>query len=137
MAHLPWASAVELVKGDLLDEVGDAFEGVDTECTRCTRWAPRRSSPPRIVVSPDGRGLLRLRAEMLLPGQAWLEFRIEPEGAGAVIHQRALFAPKGLLGRLYWWVLVPFHGPIFSATVRALARQAERGGPSEERPLAA
>lgn len=83
----------------------------------------------------DGRGLLRLRAEMIVPGQAWLEFRIEPDGAGAVLHQRALFAPKGVLGRAYWWALVPFHGFIFAAMVRVLAQRAEDGLPEDE-PLA-
>lgn len=85
--------------------------------------------------------LLRLRAEMRLPGDAWLEFRIEPRGdGGATLHQRALFTPRGLFGRLYWWVLVPFHGPIFSSMVAAIARDAESiqvgmragDGPGEE-----
>lgn len=70
--------------------------------------------------------LVRLRAEMRLPGQAWLEFRIEPgaEG-GSVLAQRALFAPRGLLGRLYWWSLLPFHGPIFTSMLATLAADAE------------
>jgi len=69
--------------------------------------------------------LLRLRAEMRLPGRAWLEFRIDGTEAGTRLCQRALFAPKGLLGRLYWWGLQPFHGPIFGKMVAALARDAE------------
>jgi uncharacterized protein YbjT (DUF2867 family) len=80
------------------------------------------------VRSPDqdGRGLLRLRAEMLVPGRAWLEFRIEPRrGAGSVLTQRALFAPKGLFGRLYWFAMAPFHPAIFRSMVVGLARQAE------------
>lgn len=86
-------------------------------------------------------GLLRLVAEMKLPGHAWLEFRIERTDPGAsVLHQRALYAPKGLLGRLYWWVLVPFHRVIFRALATTLARRAERsvtnsGGPTA-RPAA-
>lgn len=81
------------------------------------------------ALAPDR--LVRLRAEMRLPGDAWLEFRLEPDGPDrTVLHQRALFAPRGLIGRLYWWVLVPFHGPIFTSMVRSLARDAEAIQPS-------
>jgi uncharacterized protein YbjT (DUF2867 family) len=74
----------------------------------------------------EGPGLLRLFAEMRLPGRAWLEFRVVGDGDGSVLHQRAQFAPKGLLGRLYWWVLVPFHGMIFPTMATRLARRAEQ-----------
>jgi uncharacterized protein YbjT (DUF2867 family) len=70
-------------------------------------------------------GLLRLRAEMRLPGRAWLEWRITPAGDHVELRQRALFAPRGLLGRLYWWVLAPFHRPIFAGMVAALGHRAE------------
>jgi uncharacterized protein YbjT (DUF2867 family) len=70
--------------------------------------------------------LLRLRAEMKVPGEAWLEFRIRPSGAGSVLEQRARFHPRGLAGRLYWYVLVPFHRFIFPSMVRHLAKEAER-----------
>ena len=53
--------------------------------------------------------LLRLRAEMKLPGRAWLEWRITP----GQLEQRALYHPKGLWGRAYWYSLLPFHGVIF------------------------
>jgi uncharacterized protein YbjT (DUF2867 family) len=69
--------------------------------------------------------LLRLRAEMKLPGEAWLEFRIRPDGAGSILDQRARFHPRGLWGRLYWVALVPFHGLIFPRMARELARDAE------------
>ncbi len=86
----------------------------------------------RVEELADGE-LIRLRAEMKLPGRAWLEYRIEPgDDGGSVLHQRALFAPKGLFGRAYWWVLRPFHGPIFASMVLALAAEAvaiaEEGG---------
>jgi len=71
--------------------------------------------------------LLRLRAEMRLPGEAWLEFRIRPHGHGSLLEQRARFHPRGLLGRLYWWVMVPFHRAIFPRMARSIARSAERG----------
>lgn len=67
---------------------------------------------------------LRLRAEMKVPGQAWLEFWVRPADVrrsggerahGTVFRQRAVFFPKGLWGRLYWFSVLPFHGVIFSA----------------------
>lgn len=76
------------------------------------------------ALEPDR--LLRLRAEMKAPGAAWLEFRIEPDGAGSRLVQRARFHPRGLWGRLYWYVMVPFHGLIFPGMARGLAREAER-----------
>lgn len=82
------------------------------------------------VRAPDASdtGLLRLRAEMRVPGDAWLEFRIEPRGdGGSLLTQRALFAPRGLSGRLYWLAMLPFHPLIFTSMVKRLARQAEDG----------
>ena len=73
--------------------------------------------------------LLRLRAEMRLPGEAWLEFHVEPDPAGpgrTVLHQHALFLPRGLAGHLYWWSVLPFHGIVFEDMLRNLARAAER-----------
>jgi uncharacterized protein YbjT (DUF2867 family) len=70
-------------------------------------------------------GLLRLRAEMRLPGRAWLEFRVQPADAGhSRLLQRALFAPRGLLGRAYWWAMLPFHALIFGTMARRLAARA-------------
>jgi len=68
--------------------------------------------------------LLRLRAEMRLPGEAWLEWRIEPNDdgqPGCTLHQRALFHPRGLWGRLYWYSVLPFHALIFGRLCQALA----------------
>ena len=70
--------------------------------------------------------LLRLRAEMKVPGEAWLEFRIDEFEGGSRLIQRARFHPRGLSGRLYWMVLVPFHGLIFPRMARKLAREGER-----------
>jgi hypothetical protein len=71
--------------------------------------------------------LLRLRAEMRLPGKAWLQWEALPEDGGTRLVQTALFAPSGLLGTAYWYGLYPFHQFIFSAMVAALARRAEGG----------
>ncbi len=78
------------------------------------------------AVEPDR--LLRLRAEMKVPGRAWLEFRAEPrEGGGTLLSQTAYFAPKGLFGNLYWYGLYPLHALIFSGLIARIARRAETG----------
>lgn len=69
--------------------------------------------------------LLLLRAEMLVPGAAWLEWAMTPEGDGTRLVQTARFAPHGLAGALYWYALYPVHKPIFSALVKAIAERAE------------
>jgi hypothetical protein len=70
--------------------------------------------------------LVRLRAEMKLPGLAWLEFQVDPgEAGGSVLTQRATFFPHGLGGRLYWLAVMPFHGIVFEGMARGLARKAE------------
>jgi uncharacterized protein YbjT (DUF2867 family) len=72
---------------------------------------------------------LRLRAEMKVPGRAWLEFRATPLGAGrTLLSQTASFAPKGLSGWLYWYALYPAHRVIFSGFIDAIGRRAERLG---------
>jgi len=70
--------------------------------------------------------LLRLRAEMKVPGRAWLQFETGPGPAGkTILVQTAYFAPKGLLGLAYWYGLYPVHAAIFSGTIRALAKQVD------------
>ena len=79
----------------------------------------------RVEAVVPGR-LLRLRAEMKVPGRAWLQFEAVPEEDGASrLLQTAYFAPKGLLGLLYWWVLYPIHQAIFSGLIREVAKRAE------------
>ncbi|MFF3916312.1 SDR family oxidoreductase [Streptomyces sp. NPDC001852] len=71
--------------------------------------------------------LLRLRAEMRLPGLAWLEMRVDGNGGGPVRYrQRALFHPRGLLGHLYWWSVSPFHAVVFGGMARNIVRAAAR-----------
>ncbi len=71
--------------------------------------------------------LLRLRAEMKVPGRAWLEFEAEEQTGGTtLLRQTASFAPKGLSGLLYWYVLYPIHRAIFAGMLAALARRAEQ-----------
>jgi hypothetical protein len=70
--------------------------------------------------------LLRLRAEMKVPGRAWLEFEVEAWGdRRSLLSQTALFAPKGLFGWLYWYSLYPVHAVMFSSLIRRLAQAAE------------
>ncbi|WP_091531640.1 SDR family oxidoreductase [Microlunatus soli] len=73
--------------------------------------------------------LLRLRAEMKLPGLAWLELIIETDDAGRTFfRQRALYHPYGLLGHLYWLAVTPFHGVVFGGMQRNIARSTPAGG---------
>ncbi|UXY23711.1 SDR family oxidoreductase [Streptomyces cynarae] len=82
--------------------------------------------------------LLRLRAEMRLPGLAWLELYVEQDENGRTRYrQRALFHPHGLLGHAYWWGVSPFHALVFGGMARNIARAAARAprtGPAEPRP---
>jgi uncharacterized protein YbjT (DUF2867 family) len=68
--------------------------------------------------------MLRLRAEMRLPGLAWLELSVDAQSGGTLYRQRALFHPRGLAGQLYWWSIKPLHGLVFGAMARNLARSA-------------
>ncbi len=70
--------------------------------------------------------LLRLRAEMKMPGKAWLEFRVEPRAdGGSVLHQRAVFWPRGLAGHSYWWAVAPFHAFVFPPMAKRIVEQAQ------------
>jgi len=77
------------------------------------------------TVEPDR--LLRLVAEMRLPGRAWLQFEVEPTDTGSVIHQTAIFDPWGLFGQVYWYALWPMHQYVFGGMLRALGREAVGG----------
>lgn len=73
---------------------------------------------------PDRR--LRLSSDWKLPGRAWLEFEVAPvdEGRKSRIRQTATFDPRGLLGRAYWFALVPVHSLLFRGLLRRIARRA-------------
>lgn len=86
-------------------------------------WRVERYEPPQS---------LRLRAEMKLPGRAWLEFEVIPSGRGSTIRQTAVFDPLGLGGLLYWYGIYPLHQWVFSGMLRNLARAAEREERSAE-----
>jgi len=68
----------------------------------------------RVIYADRDDGRLLLYAEMKLPGEAWLEFRIQ----SGILIQTATFRPRGLTGRLYWYAALPFHGFIFNGMLR-------------------
>jgi len=73
--------------------------------------------------------LLRLRAEMRLPGYAWLQFEVVTDKAGtSALRQTAFFDPRGILGYLYWYAVLPFHELIFGNMARRIAQEAEAIG---------
>lgn len=104
------------------------------------RWVDNRIQPIAISdvlhylvgSATMGRGgrMLRLRAEMRLPGLAWLELTIVPGDRSdrCSLHQVALVRTHGLAGQVYWWLVTPFHGIVFGAMQRGMRTQAERLG---------
>jgi uncharacterized protein YbjT (DUF2867 family) len=98
--------------------VGDALDFWRVEDVRAPTDQPA-------VGGEGGAGILRLRAEMRLPGRAWLEWRMAHGAKGGThVTQRALFAPKGLFGRAYWYAMLPFHTFIFRSMLESLAADA-------------
>ncbi|WP_329585804.1 SDR family oxidoreductase [Kitasatospora sp. NBC_01250] len=82
----------------------------------------------RVEEIEPGR-LLRLRAEMRLPGLAWLELSVRADGrGGACYRQRALFQPHGLAGHAYWWAVAPFHATVFGGMARNITERALAAG---------
>jgi len=86
----------------------------------------------RVEALEPGR-MLRLRAEMRVPGLAWLELRASPDGerGGSRYDQRAVYFPRGLAGRLYWLAVLPFHGFIFAGMARRITATAEATADAE------
>jgi len=68
---------------------------------------------------PDRK--LTLAAEMKVPGRAWLDFEVEPNGTGSTIRQTAIFDPAGLSGLLYWYLSMPIHQVVFAGMLRSIA----------------
>ena len=81
----------------------------------------------RVEAIEPGR-LLRLRAEMKVPGSAWLQFEVKSQDHDKkpLLAQTAFFAPKGLLGLIYWYGLYPMHALIFRGMIQRLAARAEQ-----------
>jgi hypothetical protein len=88
----------------------------------------------RVEAYEEGRRL-RLRAEMKLPGRAWLEFEVKSAAQGSLIQQTAVFDPSGLSGLLYWYGIYPLHALVFRGLLAGIAGAARRS--ASRRPAAA
>ncbi len=64
--------------------------------------------------------LLRLEAEMKMPGKGWLQYELRPFGKDTLVRQTATFDPKGVLGRAYWYLVLPFHHFVFNGTLKGI-----------------
>lgn len=93
-------------------DVGDALDF----------WRVEEVQPPHV---------LRLAAEMRLPGRAWQEFEVSESEGGARIRQTATFDPVGLAGLAYWYALYPLHRLVFAGMLKGIARAAERHAKEE------
>lgn len=80
-------------------------------------WRVESVEPPR---------LLRLVAEMHMPGRGWLQYELAPEGDGTCVRQTAVFDALGVLGRLYWYAVLPFHHYVFNGTLAGIDRECRR-----------
>ena len=86
------------------------------------------------VENLDVDRMLVLHAEMRLPGEAWLEWSMEPVHAGTLVVQTARFRPRGLLGRLYWYAVAPFHRLVFPGLLNGIALDALATTRGEQSP---
>ncbi|UCD42533.1 MAG: SDR family oxidoreductase [Chloroflexota bacterium] len=86
------------------------------------------------VESIENPKMLRLRAEMKVPGDAWLQFEVLPQGhKKSLLAQTAFFAPKGLAGLLYWYLLYPIHSLVFSGMINKLGERSLMGFELDQR----
>jgi hypothetical protein len=80
-------------------------------------WRVEAVDPPR---------LLRLAAEMKLPGRAWLQYEIDPlPDGGCIVRQTAMYDPVGVVGLAYWYMLWPIHSWVFADLLRGIRLSAE------------
>jgi len=125
-AGWPYANVLWRIRG-LLDRsvggVGMRLGRRDPERLRAGDaldfWRVEEVRPPE---------LLRLRAEMKVPGRAWLQYEVLPDGPGTKLVQTAFFEPKGVPGLAYWYLLYPVHALIFRGTLRKLGALAVDAG---------
>ena len=124
------ANISETVLVLLINEQGEKEKGRDERefSWFCFFWrlgchgTERRRAWRVEAIEPDR--LLRLFAEMNLPGRAWLQFEIEREGSGSLVRQTAIFDPLGIRGLLYWYSVYPLHQFIFTGMLRGIAKAA-------------
>ncbi len=77
----------------------------------------------RVLLADQDQGRLLLFAEMKLPGEAWLEFRVSDQGNTRKVTQKATFRPRGVLGRLYWYSVLPFHYFVFNGMINNILKK--------------
>jgi len=122
-----WLWSVRGFVDKLLGGVGIGRRPLDSRCVlpgdTVGFWRVESLEPDR---------LLNLRAEMKLPGRAWLQFEVEEDPEGALLRQSAIFDPVGLWGLLYWYALYPLHLLIFPRMIRGIASSAVRAATSPE-----
>jgi len=97
-------------------QIDRTFGGVGLRRGKTSRQKPRPGDALdfwRVLLVDEENRRFLLYAEMRVPGEAWLEFRVEPSKQNWILYQTATFRPKGLLGRLYWYILYPIHLLIF------------------------
>ena len=80
----------------------------------------------RVLVADEKKKRLLLYAEMILPGDAWLEFKIVKENGKDVLKQTATFRPDGILGRLYWYAVLPLHYFVFNGMIQNIIRYVDK-----------
>ena len=95
------------------------------------------SANPRIAVGQrvdyyrvealERDSMIRLHSELRAPGEGWMEWRVEPQGQSATLTQTGFFAPRGLPGFAYWFLLGPLHRLVFRGLIRAIKRRSETG----------
>jgi uncharacterized protein YbjT (DUF2867 family) len=83
----------------------------------------------RVLVADKEKMRLLLYAEMKLPGEGWLEFHIEKKDAGYLLVQKATFRPQGLIGRMYWYTMFPFHCVLFRGMINKLTEGVKTWSP--------
>lgn len=84
------------------------------------------------VEAIESPSLLRLRAEMKVPGDAWLEWRVDEVDGATQLRQIARFHPRGVVGRLYWWLLLPIHKVMWKRLAERLVAAAEAAGTTKK-----
>jgi hypothetical protein len=87
----------------------------------------------RVERLESGR-LLRLAAEMKIPGRLWLQFEVDPIEHDSVVRQTTVFDPAGYVGLAYWYLLYPIHNRVFSRMLRGIQRAMQPRGPSRTEP---
>lgn len=120
--------AQPIAVGDMLEYPRAALTLDTSESANIEIGGPDRVSYGELMQEyARQRGLrLRLQAEMKLPGRAWLESEVQPEGNGTRLYQTAIFDPVGLCGLTYWYAVWPLHQLVLDEMLRGIAKAAAK-----------